>query len=191
MRFLAPANRAAMIEHRDQPLWRRSSAPDLRIGIGTDVHRLVPIGSFDADGRTGLARGGRGSRGPLRRRRGAARRLRRAALGGRPRRPRQQLRYVGTASGPARPGHDLLAETLRRVRADGWEVANVACQLIGNRPRFAARREEAERGVLERHGITVSLSATTTDGLGLTGRGEGLAAIATALLVPARSGGAD
>jgi 2-C-methyl-D-erythritol 2,4-cyclodiphosphate synthase len=80
------------------------------------------------------------------------------------------------------PSHDLLAETLARVRAAGWEVGNVACQLIGNRPRFAARRGEAERGVSERHGISVSISATTTDGLGLTGRGEGLAAIATALV---------
>lgn len=81
------------------------------------------------------------------------------------------------------PGDDLLAETLRRVRASGWEVGNVACQLIGNRPRFSARREEAESGLAQRHGISVSVSATTTDGLGLTGRGEGLAAIATALLV--------
>ena len=80
------------------------------------------------------------------------------------------------------PSDDLLAETLRRVRSAGWEVGNVACQLIGNRPRFAPRRAEAERGVAERHGISVSISATTTDGLGLTGRGEGLAAIATALL---------
>ncbi len=80
------------------------------------------------------------------------------------------------------PSDDLLAETLRRVRSAGWEVTNVACQLIGNRPRFSSRREEAERGVADRHGISVSLSATTTDGLGLTGRDEGLAAIATALL---------
>ena len=81
-----------------------------------------------------------------------------------------------------RPSDDLLAETLRRVRAAGWEVGNVACQLIGNRPASPPRREEAERGVAERHGISISISATTTDGLGLTGRGEGLAAIATALL---------
>lgn len=86
------------------------------------------------------------------------------------------------------PSDDLLAETLVRVRAAGWEVGNVACQLIGNRPRFGPRREEAERGVAERHGISVSISATTTDGLGLTGRGEGLAAIATALITGAGVG---
>lgn len=80
------------------------------------------------------------------------------------------------------PGDELLAETLRRVREQGWEVVNVACQLIGERPRFSARRVEAEQGLRDRHGIEVSLSATTTDGLGLTGRGEGLAALATALL---------
>ena len=96
---------------------------------------------------------------------------------------------LGSNFGTARPewadapGHDLLTETLRLVRAEGWEVAHAACQLIGNRPKLADRRGEAERGIAERHGIEVSLSATTTDGLGLTGRGEGLAAVATALLV--------
>ncbi len=80
------------------------------------------------------------------------------------------------------PSHDLLAETLKRVRSDGWEVDHVACQLIGNRPRLGSRRAEAETGITERHGISVSLSATTTDGLGLTGRDEGLAAVANALL---------
>lgn len=80
------------------------------------------------------------------------------------------------------PGHDLLGETLRRVRAEAWEVVNVTAQLIGNTPRIGARRAEAEALIAERHQITASISATTTDGLGLTGRGEGLAAIATALL---------
>lgn len=80
------------------------------------------------------------------------------------------------------PGHDLLAETLRRLQADGWSVVNVAVQLVGNRPRIGSRRAEAEKAIAERHDIVVSLSATTTDGIGLTGRGEGLAAIATALI---------
>ena len=164
-----------------------SVSPDLRIGVGTDVHRLVPVGSL-------------------------GRSLRLAGLDW----PEEELGLEGHSDGDVvlhavcdallsaaglgdlgsnfgtsepqwagAPGHDLLAETLRRIRAEGWTVANVACQLIGNRPRFAARREEAEREVLERHGIHVSFSATTTDGMGLTGRGEGLAAIATALLAGA------
>ncbi|MCW2753590.1 MAG: 2-C-methyl-D-erythritol 2,4-cyclodiphosphate synthase [Marmoricola sp.] len=95
---------------------------------------------------------------------------------------------LGTNFGTSAPqwagaaSHDLLAETLLRVRAEGWTVANVAAQLIGNRPRMGARRTEAEAAIADRHGIVVSIAATTTDGLGLTGRGEGLAAIATALL---------
>ena len=81
----------------------------------------------------------------------------------------------------------LLAETLRRVRGAGWSVTNVAVQLIGNRPRLGTRRSEAQDAIAEQHGIAVALSATTTDGLGLTGRGEGLAAIATALLTRAEA----
>lgn len=88
-------------------------------------------------------------------------------------------------------GHDLLAETLRRLRKAGFEVQHVSCQLVGNRPRLGSRREEAERLVGERHGIRVSLTATTTDGLGLTGRGEGVAAIATALVVRSDTAAGD
>jgi 2-C-methyl-D-erythritol 2,4-cyclodiphosphate synthase len=79
-------------------------------------------------------------------------------------------------------GVELLEETARRVRAAGGRIGNVSIQVIGQRPRIGPRRAEAERALSEAAGAPVSIAASTTEGLGLTGRGEGLAAIATALV---------
>jgi 2-C-methyl-D-erythritol 2,4-cyclodiphosphate synthase len=155
---------------------------ELRVGIGVDAHALeegIPLvlGGVKIEHPSGLAGHSDGDV--------LAHALTDALLGA------AGLEDIGTLFPPADPqwrgasSLDLLARAYERVRAAGWELVNADCVLIGEEPRIAPHRDEMRARLAEALGERaeqVAVRATTTDGLGFTGRGEGLAAHAVALL---------
>jgi 2-C-methyl-D-erythritol 2,4-cyclodiphosphate synthase len=153
------------------------SAP--RIGVGVDVHPFVEdrplrLAGLDWPGERGLSGHSDGD--------AAAHAMADALLSAAGLGDLGEVIGINEAAWDGASGESVLLEVATRVRAAGFTIGNVAVQIIGNEPRIAARRDEAEAALSTAIAAPVSVSATTTDGLGLTGRGEGIAAIAVAVL---------
>jgi 2-C-methyl-D-erythritol 2,4-cyclodiphosphate synthase len=156
--------------------------PELRIGLGVDAHALevgVPLvlGGVTIDYPRGLAGHSDGDV--------IAHALTDALLGAAGLGDIGSLFPPGDERWEGADSLDLLRDAYAQVREAGYELVNADCILIGEEPRIAGHREEMRRRLADALGVDrerVNVRATTTDKLGFTGRGEGLAAEAVALL---------
>ncbi|SDH30268.1 2-C-methyl-D-erythritol 2,4-cyclodiphosphate synthase [Agrococcus jejuensis] len=169
---------------RTEEMLQRDPASTIRVGTGTDVHAFHPdaelwLGGLLWPGEAGLAGHSDGDV--------VAHAICDAMLSA------VRLGDVGEVFGTSDPrlegarGDVFLAETLQLVHEHGYELVNVSVQVVGERPRISSRRREVEAHLSAVLGASVSVAGTTSDALGFTGRGEGVAAIATALVRAATS----